>query len=210
MAWENGPPWRLRLCVEPDDKHQRWLLEGQLVRETAAPVALKTPAWWLPTGWCCSTIGCRDWSRRLRGVDLGFAQMHFDHGSLPGPLGAAPAALALPSLPEVRFPANLRCEELRVPPQGRLIVRAPQPYRRNRLDADVLFQYEQKLSAAERSAGIVDVEQKRVVVRDHRREGELLAFLAAQGVRAETVLRAVPRCRVPQQRLADVVGALLR
>jgi hypothetical protein len=51
LAWDDGPPWRFRLDIEADDKKERWLLEGQLMREgEKGPLPLKTPSLLLASG----------------------------------------------------------------------------------------------------------------------------------------------------------------
>ena len=212
LAWDDGPPWRFRLRIEPDDKNRRWLLEGELVRE-AATLPLKTPPLMVADGLVLhddrlarlEAGGSAPWIVPLRRFSP-IAVPYRDRWKLLQRLWR------LPSPPDGELPANLRCEEVRVPPQGRLTVHAPDRFRRKPLDADVEFQYDdQKLPLAEQAAGVVDAKRERVVVRDRQREQELLAFLAAQGARAAERKYGPPHdVSILQQRLPELVGALVQ
>ena len=146
VAWDDGPAWRFRLCVGADDPNKRWRLEGQLVREgEEAPIPLSEPVLLLAHG----LVLLKDRIARLAAGDL-FAWIvalrqspaievpYKDRWDLLGLLWR------LPSLPEMDMPANLRCEEVRVPPQGRLIVHSPERHGPNRLYGDVEFLYDGK------------------------------------------------------------------
>jgi hypothetical protein len=214
LTWDDGPPWRFHLCVEADDKKKRWLLEGQLVREgEKAPLPLKTPTLLLASGLAVvedrlARLAVDDlfpWIAALRKAPA-IEVPYQDRWELLGRLWQ------LPSLPETSLPENLRCEEARLPPQGRLVVHSPERYGPNRLYGDIEFLYDGKgVRAGGRSAGTVDPDQERILFRDRDKEHELLAFLVEQGVRpADASGSRNHELWIPQQRLAELVDALVR
>jgi superfamily II DNA or RNA helicase len=214
LAWDDGPPWRFCLCIEADDKKKRWLLEGQLVREgEESPLPLKTPSLLLASGLVLledrlARLAVGDffpWIAALRKASA-IAVPYQDRWELLGRLWQ------LPSQPETSLPPNLRCEEVHVPPQGRLVVHSPERYGSSRLYGDVEFLYDGKgVRAGDRCAGMVDPDKERILVRDRDKEHELLAFLAERGVRpADASGSRDHELWIPHQRLAELVDALVQ
>jgi superfamily II DNA or RNA helicase len=186
VAWDDGPPWRFRLNIAPDDPKKHWRLEGELVRDgEQAAVPLTAP-----TVVLSGLVLMDDRLTRLAAGDAAqwiaalrrspsIAVPYKDRWELLQRLWQ------LPVMPEVSMPPNLQSEDVRLPPQGRLMIRSPGKGRHeNRLPADIEFQYaDQKVKPDDRSAGLVDADNQRVLVRDHAKERELIASLIAQGAR---------------------------
>jgi len=187
LAWDDGPAWRLQLSVSPDDKQKRWRLEGQLARKGAeAAVPLSSPVLLLASGLVIfedrvarlETGGQFAWIVALRETPV-VEVPYRDRWELLERLCQMPS-LAVASLPE-----NLRCEEVRLAPQGRLVVHSPNRYGRRRLLGNVEFLYDQKLVApVDSRQALIDADRERVLVRDLDQEKQLLAALAEQGARA--------------------------
>ncbi|NLX95382.1 MAG: helicase SNF2 [Rhodopirellula sp.] len=186
IAWDDGPPWRFRLSVEADDKNERWHFEGQLVREGEEnPIPLTKPAMVVDGVVLMADRLARlkspessGWTSALRAnpdVEIPYR----DRGELLRRLWQ------LPSRPEMILPPNLRCEEIRLPPQGRLTVRSPKEiYNRGRLFGDVEIRYGGKtIRPGETAAAVFDADAERVLIRDLDAERELLTFLAQRGAR---------------------------
>ncbi len=214
LAWDDGPPWRFRLCIAADDKKKRWLLEGQLVREgEEGPLPLKTPTLLLASGLAVvedrlARLAAGDlfpWIAALRNASI-IEVPYRDRWELLGRLWQ------LPSLPETSLPPNLRCEEMHLLPQGRLVVHSPERFGPHRLYGDVEFLYDGKgVRAGDRSAGMVEPDKERLLVRDRDKEHELLGFLVEQGVRpADASGSRDHELWIPQQRLAELVDALVQ
>jgi hypothetical protein len=214
LAWDDGPPWRFRLCIAADDKKKRWLLEGELVREgEQGPLPLKTPTLLLAGGLVLlenrlARLAAGDlfpWIVALRKTSA-IEVPYRDRWKLLGRLWQ------LPSLPETSLPPNLRCEEVRLPPQGRLVVHSPDRYGPHRLFGGVEFLYDGKgVRAGDHCTGIVESEKERILVRDRDKEHQLLGVLAERGVRPADVSGSGDHeIWIPQQRLAELVDALVQ
>ena len=127
----------------------------------------------------------------------------------------------LPSLPETSLPPNLRCEEVHVPPQGRLVVHSPDALRAHRLYGDVEFlvptarEYRGTVCA-----GMVDPDKERILVRDRDKERELLAFwpnaacgppmprvLATMSCESSSAIGRAGRCLVQAGWIVEAEGA---
>jgi superfamily II DNA or RNA helicase len=214
LAWDDGPPWRFRLRVEADDARGRWVLAGELIRQgQEAPIPLAKPVLLLAKGLVLledrlARLEAGDvfeWIAALRkstGIDVPYR----DRWELLESLWQ------LASRPEMDLPANLRCEEVRLPPEGRLTVHSPGGSYANRLYADVEFQYGGKrVAAGERCEAVLDAEHERVLVRDRDKEREMLAFLAERGVRPSDRGGAHEHALwIPHQCLGGLVQALVQ
>ena len=212
LVWDGGPPWRFRLSLEADDAKERWIFHGELVREgTEAVVPVKVPVLLLD-----GVVLIEDCLARFESGDF----LPWIEALRNGPAIEVPYQdrwdlldrfWQLSSPPEMNLPANLRCEEIRLAPRGRLIIHAKKEYGPNRLYAHVEFRYGDKtVRARDRFAGMVDARQQQVLVRDFDKEAELLRFLGDRGVRpAEAYADRDGDVWISPQRLSDVVDALL-
>ena len=214
LAWDSGPPWRFHLHVAADENRKHWRLEGQLISEgEEAAVPLKTPPL-LFTG--ALVLIENRLARMEKGDSQGWIAALRQHPSITVPYRDRWELLKrlwqLPSPPQTSLPENLRCEEVRVPPQGRLIVQPPDSFDSNRLRGDVEFQYgEEKVRARDCWTGTVDVDRRRILVRDRDKERELWDFLAAGGALAAADSHANEHdVWIPKPRFAGLVDALLR
>jgi superfamily II DNA or RNA helicase len=213
LAWDDGPPWRFRLRVEADDARGRWVLGGELVRPgQEAPMPLVKPVLLLAKGLMLLEdrlarleVGdVFEWIAALR-QSTGIEVPYRDRWELLESLWQ------LASRPEMDLPANLRCEEVRLPPEGRLIVHSPSHSYANRLYADVEFQYGGKrVAAGERCEALLDAEKERVLVRQLDKEREMLAFLAERGARPADHGAREHALWIPHQCLGGLVQAAVR
>ncbi|NUQ63623.1 MAG: SNF2 helicase associated domain-containing protein [Pirellulales bacterium] len=214
VTWDGGPPWRLRLTVEADDQKKRWRFVGQLVREAeAGPVSLKTPVLLLSGG----LVLMDDRLARLdAGDDFGWIAALRDGPAIEVPYKDRGELMSrlwqLPKRPEMVLPANLRWEEVRVAPQGRLTVRSSKKkYGPQGVCGDVEFRYGGKtIRPRDASAGTFDAETGQVLVRDPMKERELLVFLAQRG--AQPADRRADREHdvwIRTQQFAGLVDALV-
>ncbi len=184
VVWDDGPPWRFRLQVEPDDARRQWNVTGRLARPDAEPVPLERPV--------LLTDGAALFEDQLARFDAGglflWAAVLRRAESVAVPYEDRAAFLEqlwkLPSAAEADLPDDLRWEEVRASPQGRLRVLPPRLSGSDRLYAEVEFDYAGRtVPAIDPAAGVIDAERQRVFVRDRDAERRLLAELAAAGAR---------------------------
>jgi superfamily II DNA or RNA helicase len=214
LAWDDGPPWRFRLRVEADDARRRWVLAGELIRQgQEAPMPLAKPVLLMAKG----LVLLEDRLARLEAGDVfeWIAALR-KSATIDVPYRDRWELLEslwqLASRPEMDLPANLRCEEVRLPPEGRLTVHSPGQSYANRLYADVEFQYgDKRVAAGDRSLAMLDAEQERVLVRQPDKEREMLAFLAERGARpADRGGAREHALWIPHQCLGGLVQALVQ
>lgn len=213
VTWDDGPPWRFHLRIEPDEKKKRSLLEGQLLRDGQPPVPLKTPALVLGDGLVLhddrlSRLDCggfSTWIGVLRRSDA-ISVPHRDRWEFLRKLWQSR------TMPDISLPADLRCEPVRVAPQARLMVRSADRYRKDQFNADVEFRYDgTAVRAADRSAGIVDENNERVLVRDRAKEDEFLAMLGPAGARsADSSYSREHDVWIPRQRFPALAEKLIQ
>jgi superfamily II DNA or RNA helicase len=185
LAWDDGPPWRFRLDIDRDDQHQQWVLSGQLHRETAECVPLKAAVAIFKQGVVVfeDRMALMDTSGATRMIEAlqktPRVEVPFkDRWELLRRLWQLPVA------PDMNLPDDLRAEEVKLAPQGRLMVDKPERYDPYRLPGRVDFLYGDKaVSAQETARGIVDDDRQRIILRDRQRERELAASLAARHIR---------------------------
>jgi len=210
LAWEGDPPWRFQLSITPDDPGQQWRLEGHLVRtEDEAPVPLSSPVLLLASGLVVfehrlarlEARGIFAWIAAFR-RNPAICVPYKDRWELLDRLWQ------MPSPPQAILPDNLRCEESRIVPQGRLSICSPDRYGRRQLMADVAFQYDhQKIAAKDCRAVLVDAEHERVLVRDRDHESRLLAMLAELGTRVSA--DGQHDVSIPDNRFSQLVATLV-
>ena len=215
LAWDDGPAWRFHLRIDADDEQNCWRFGGELLRDGGGdPIDVKTPPLLTAAG-----VGlvedrlarfeagdCFAWVAALR-KGLPLEVPYADRWELLRRLGRSSAADG------VALPANLRCEEVRLPPQGHLIVHPPAGAWREQLPADVAFLYgEQSVTAADPGQAIVDEAAQRLIVRDRQQELQLLKDLAGSGAQPpDRSYYNTPAhdMQIPRAKLPGLVAALV-
>ncbi len=211
VAWDDGPPWQFRLCLEPNEAKQCWRIVGQLQRgEQAAPLTDAVLLLGHGVVLFADTLARLDaqqdfpWISALRQsptIEIPYA----DRDDLLKRLWT------LPNLPQVQLPDNLRLEQVRLEPQGKLSVKSPERYgTSNMLHADLSFVYgDEVVPLQDRSAGRLDSEHQRVLLRSPDGERTLLRQLAAEGLQPLTYYhREEAHLQFPKRRLPELVQKL--
>jgi len=219
LAWDDGPPWRLRLCVRqeeegPEKDGGSWALSGELVRPDDR-VSLDEPV-------VLTNDGLVLFPGRLARHEVGdlFPWVVLLRQASKLPVAAKDrfkllrCLWSLPVRPEIELPEELRVAEVAGEPHGRLQVHEPERHRystRKYLYARILFDYDGRtVDPGDAAAGLVDEEGERVLVRDRDRERGLLDDLA--GLKLEPVPnyeRSKGDVSFPESRLTEVVTALV-
>ncbi|HYW79203.1 MAG TPA: SWIM zinc finger family protein, partial [Thermoguttaceae bacterium] len=190
IAWDDGDPWRLRLHAESDDSRQLWRLTGSVCRDTdSVPLGdvvllLATGIVLLPDklarfGVCGSNFGWFVTLRAQSAIEVPYA----DRDSLLDML------YRMPQFPEIDLPAALQVERIEGVPQGRLEIKSPKTptyYSRDQLYANVHFVYgDHKFGLKDQASGRFFGEEGHALLRDRRKEAELLEQLLGLGLRPE-------------------------
>ena len=211
VAWDDGPPWQFRLRLDPDQAQQCWRIVGQLQRgEQTAPLTDAVLLLGHGIVLFADTLARLDaqqdfpWISALRQtptIEVPYA----DRDDLLKRLWT------LPNLPQVQLPENLQLEQVRLEPQGKLSVKSPERYgQQNTLHADLSFVYgAEAIPLQDRSAGRLDLEQQRVLLRSPDGERALLRQLAAEGLRPLAYYyREEAHLQFPKRRLPELVQKL--
>jgi SNF2 family DNA or RNA helicase len=212
MAWDDGPPWQFGLRLEADEAKQCWRLIGHLQRGaqvtplTDAVLLLKHGVVLFP-----DTLARLDaqqdfsWISALRQATT-IEVPYRDREELLKRLWT------LPNLPQVQLPENLRLEQVRLEPQGKLSIKSPERYSHSTtLYADVSFVYgDEAVSVQDRGTGRLDLEQGRVLLRCPNAERTLLRQLAGEGLRPLQTYseRDEAHLQFPKRRLPELVQKL--
>jgi len=213
LAWDGGPAWRFRLDIQADDLRQCWTLRGQLYRpQTGETLPVQDARTIFKQGLVL-------FDDRLAPLEAGGSVWMINAlrktPAVEVPYGDRWELLRrlwqLPIGPEMNLPDNLRTEEVRLPPQGHLMIDKPDRYDPYRLPGRLDFLYDGKpISAQETARGIVDDEKGRILVRDRQRERELAASLAPRGIRPTEGWQAEKySIWLPSQKLAAAVESLV-
>lgn len=183
LAWDDGPPWTLTVCVEAESDAGGWRLRGELRRDEEVlridKVDLIVPGGLVISGGRLSEVedyGAFEWIPMLKesdGITVAAGEEHELVESL----------LDMPSLPRLELPPELRLEEVKVQPTPILTIRAPRKrgWKHERLQGMLEFDYVgTRVSAANTQWAIVQREAQRCVLRD--REFEAAAWARLQDV----------------------------
>ena len=221
LAWDDGEPWKFRMQIDDDAAGGHWCFAGELWRtmpdrpdEQTAPLGL--PAAILPTGLVIypdSIAGLEvsdqfAWMVYLRGK-TGISVPHADRDAFLRMI------YSMSQLPSAKLPAQLTVAETRPEVCGRLRIRSPEKHHggfRNGLFADVAFVYgSEAFSMRDRGVGRHVVATDTALVRDRKREGELMAQLDRLDLKSlatKSYFRDEFDFYFDQDRLAEVVGTL--
>ncbi|MBW3540900.1 MAG: DEAD/DEAH box helicase [Planctomycetes bacterium] len=186
VAWDDGPPWELAMALEEDESGQRWRLEGRLRRGDDL-LPLETARLVLPGGLVVTSSHVA----RLRDFDA-FAWMDFLEArrtiEAPKREGAelVDRLLAMPAIPRLDLPDELRLEEVKCEPTPHLMLVSPGAARwhMERLRGAVSFDYLGTLVAGRSPQwAIVQREAGRCIPRHREAEERAWAQLEELGFR---------------------------
>jgi len=186
LAWDDGPPWELRLEVVPDDSGRHYLLTGGLYHgeermPLAQPVLLIGGGlvFWADRVARLQDFGAFDWIVLLRRVgQLAVPDKQKDE--------LVQELLRLPRLPRLELPAELRFEEVALAPRPRLKMMPPEQrnWGRNWLRGELSFDYEGAVVPATHvGRGIFQADRRRLLLRDRPAEADARALLEQLGFR---------------------------
>ncbi len=215
LRWDDGEPYQFRLQVAPDEKGKHFRVAGRL-RRGAESTDLDSPALLLRGGLVF-------WPERVARLDDAGA---FDllsrlrqTGSLSVPIGQKDQLLAqlfaLPRLPPLDLPEDMRLEEVRIAPQPYLKVKPPEHhsyYGRDWLRGFLSFTYgEATVPAGQDGRSIYQPEQRRLLLRDPEAERIAAERLQQLGFRQATVYYGKPadHLELAPRNLPGVVRTLL-
>jgi len=218
IAWDGGDPWRFRLHAEGDDSRQLWRLTGSVYRG-ADSVPLGDAVLSMATG----IVLLPDKIVRLdvSGGNFGWIVSLRAQSAIEVPYADRDQLLdtlyRLPQFPEIELPAALRVEQIQGVPQGRLEIKSPRTSAyssRDQFYANVHFVYgDHKFGLQDQASGLFVGEDNHALLRDRRKETELLEQLFGLGLRPEDLSSHYGQgfdLRVPQKRLPEVVYRLAK
>jgi superfamily II DNA or RNA helicase len=206
LKWDDGEPWEFCLSAEKDTSGRKYVLTGYLQRG-AERVALEGPSLLVAGG----LVFFKDRvARLLDNGTYGWISVLRKQKGFTVPIEEGndfiQELLAMPVVPRLSLPEELRYEEIRVTPRPRLTVVAPQ--RKNQWEADRLhwklsFDYEGHIIAYEDPRRrFLMAEPRRFLLRDRAVEEQAyetvrrLGFREIQSygdLRREVIPRNVPR-----------------
>ena len=178
------PPWQLRVGVTRDDKKKKWVLAGNLQRNTRT-MLLSEPTLIVP--------GLVFWEGRFSRLDttnsFPWVPVLRRVGTIEVPIKLADEFLGqllqMPHLPKLDLPEELHYTEEVVLPRPKLVVKAgKQHYNGPMLNAELSFDYAgQTVPAGEPGRGVFKPEGKQFVVRDSAAEHAASQWLSRLGFR---------------------------
>jgi superfamily II DNA or RNA helicase len=206
LQWDDGEPWEFCLSAEKDRSGRNYVLNGYLLRG-ADRVGLEGPSLLVAGG----LVFFEDRvSRLLDNGSFGWISVLRRQKGFIVPIEEGDAfiqeLMAMPVLPRLSFPDELKHEEVRITPRPQLTVIAPQ--RKNPWDADRLhwklsFDYEGHIIAYEDPGrGFLMAEPRRFLIRDRVAEQQAYEKVLSLGfreiksygdVQREVAPRNVPR-----------------
>lgn len=219
LHWDEGRPWEFWVDLAPTEEPEIYQLRGALRRENSSPdddtdaIDVAQTDLVLPGGLVVAHgraaalrhFGAFDLLKLLReSGQLIIPQAHLED--------LVHELYAMPCLPRLNLPEALRLEEVRVTPVPHLNIRQPRGKSDDdRLNAELSFQYDDRLVAADADAGtVLQPQRKRAIVRDRDAERQAFSTLQQLGFRADSDLPAeAPRYRLPPAKLTKAVLQLV-
>lgn len=218
IAWDGGDPWRFRLRAEDDEQRGLWRLSGHVCRGGESlplgDVVLLTASGLVLFP---DKLGRLDVPRGNFGWIVGLRAQSAIEVPYSDREPLLDVLYRLPQLPEVEVPAALQVEQVQGTPQGRLEIKSPKRpaySSHHQLYANVQFVYgDAKFGLANQAAGRFVGEENRALLRDRRREAELLEQLSGLGLRPTGASAYYGRefdLHFHQKRLPEVVYSLTK
>ena len=213
MIWDGGQPWALWLRVRADEAGENYVVDGCLRRD-GQELKLAEAGALLASG----IVFIADRVARFEHSGAwSWVPMLRKRGSLAVPVADRAALLtklmAMPVLPKLDLPEELRIEELAVEPKPVLRVRSPKSseYPATKLVAYIQFNYDGLVAGMkERRRMLFDAERQRLIRRDAHRELQFHAQLQTVGFKAENgYSRTDGDYRILQTKFAKTVRMLV-
>jgi superfamily II DNA or RNA helicase len=184
VSWDNGMPWVFTLEVVRGESGTQYVVTGSLHRgEERQPLA--RPLLVVP--------GAVVWPERVARLDdrgaFGWIRLLRRNGPMIVPMRdkdqLLSELLALPVLPRLELPEDLRFEEITLPPRPRLVIRpSTMGWHRDQLEAKLSFIYgDTTVPAVPKQRGVFDAQSRRLLVRDPAAEQAAEDQLGPLGVR---------------------------
>lgn len=211
LTWQGGEPWRFRLVGDADGRKSRYTIRGEFYRgeETAA---LTDPVICLADG----VVLFHDRLARLDvSPDFAWVVALKANGEMVVPYKERAKFLqewwSAPHQPEARFPDSLAAETVCLPPEPKLVIKAPVGYYdSNFLPADAIVRYgDWEIDIHDPCGAEFHESDNRVFVRDRAREQALIQQMLACDVRCADRRSNQARYRVRKRQLPAVVDRLL-
>ncbi|MCE9545292.1 MAG: DEAD/DEAH box helicase [Planctomycetia bacterium] len=187
LAWDDGPPWEVRLHVGRSTDGRNWQISGRLVRGDSE-AELSVPLLLMMHG----LVIFPDHIARLQAAEeFPWVVLLRETGPLQIPIAQQDDLVEqlaqLPILPRLDWPAELRWEEQPVVPQPQLSIDAPRRGAwRDDLACRLSFSYgDWKVPSGERKMARFDRQTRHVTRRDLKAESAAAAQLGRLGVRRE-------------------------
>jgi superfamily II DNA or RNA helicase len=187
LRWDDGQPWEFWLQVTRDGTGKHYLLQGDL-RRGEQRLSLAEPVMLVHGGLVFTAnrvarlhdFGAFEWITLLR-----------KNGPLAVPVAQQgellKELLGLPRLPRLDLPDELRFAEVRLTPQPRLTMRAPDRFGwgPDRLRGELAFDYDGEIVPASKPGrGIYQAERQRLLLRDEEAERAATERLQQLGFRS--------------------------
>jgi hypothetical protein len=213
VSWDDGGPWNFGLELRRQSK-SGWEVAGVL-RRREDRIELKNAALITPGG----LMFAGDRAGPMAG-DTPFESLfqfqktgpiHAPNKDLENLLGTL---LSLPGLPDLEVPDELRYEEVSLPPQACLRIRAKDEFGTpsQRLRAELAFDYDgRQVPAHDQARGFYQSKARRYVRRDPAVEEAATSLLSELGVQYKkpAYLETVPEWTIAPTKLPRVVRALV-
>jgi superfamily II DNA or RNA helicase len=199
LAWDDGEPWELWLEIRPSPGGRYYLLDGSLRRHeqqgeqrVERRIPISEPRMMLRgAGGDGGLVFQNGLVSRFNHFEAFALVISLRDGlKLSVPLDQSQELMkvlyALPRLPRLDIPDDLRMDEVRPTPKPRLTVRKPTKGLQydDRLVAELAFDYEGRVVKASQEAhALVEKDARRVVYRDASAERAMLGRLLALGFR---------------------------
>ncbi|MEX0717701.1 MAG: SNF2-related protein [Planctomycetaceae bacterium] len=185
LKWDDGPAWELSLVVRRSEDESAWRLDGRLVRGKES-LALKNARLVVPGGLVFTDTAIS----HLRDFDA-FAWVPLLSRGEPVEVPAGEEGdlvdrlFAMPALPRLDLPEELRLEEVTAEPVPRLSIRTPRHrWQPERLQGEVEFEYlGTGIRGTSADWAIVQREQRRCIIRDRAKEEAAWSQLQETGFR---------------------------
>jgi superfamily II DNA or RNA helicase len=184
LEWDDGPAWVFALEVVRGDSGRQYVVTGSLHRGEQRE-SLSRPLLLVP--------GAVVWPQRVARYDDGGASAWIHLLRRDGPMVVPlrdrdkliAELIALPAMPRLDLPEELRFTEVALAPRPRLVVKpSTTGWRRDLLEAKLSFMYgERPVPCVPRQRGVYDAENRRLVLRDFAAEAAAATELNTAGLR---------------------------
>lgn len=169
IIWDDKEPWEFCLKIERDKADKNYLIQGSLARkdermDLAEPTMLLAGGLVFARGYAArlNDFNAFEWIatlRRYKTISVPIIQEQVLLEKL----------YQLPHQPKLEIPPELRCDQIKVTPRPRLIIRKPkeQWYNNEYLFGDLSFDYDGHITKEEDAQGAIFIPQShKIILRD--------------------------------------------